>query len=44
MSPEIDILPFLTGLSQGLRGLALFAGVILILDSIILDNCATERQ
>lgn len=30
----IDILPFLTGLSQGLRGLALFAGVILILDCI----------
>lgn len=30
----IDILPFLTGLSQGLRGLALFAGIILILDCI----------
>lgn len=30
----IDILPLISGLSQALRGLALFAGVILILDTL----------
>ena len=39
----IDILPALTGLSQGLRGLALFAGIILILDFLKIHTGLTEE-
>lgn len=39
----IDILPLLTGLSQALKGLALFAGIILALDFIKIHTGLSEE-